>query len=65
MSTELHPRRRTCYIAPERFRTRNVHSTSSGTNLAAADVTDSTASSSSATTSAYDAVVQGLDSVDV
>ena len=62
MSTELHPRRRTCYIAPERFRTRNIHSTSSGTNLAT-DVTDSTASSSSATTSAYDAVVQGLDSV--
>ena len=55
-------RRRTCYIAPERFRTRNVHSTPSGTNLAT-DVTDSTTSSSSATTSAYDAVVQGLDSV--
>ena len=55
-------RRRTCYIAPERFRTRNTHSTPSGTNLAsAADVADSAAStSSSATTSAYDAVVQDV-----
>ena len=48
-------RRRTCYIAPERFKTRNIHSTSSGTNL---DTADST--SSSATTSAYDAVVQDV-----
>ena len=47
-------RRRTCYIAPERFKTRNIHSTPSGTNLdTAAD-----SASSSTTTSAYDAVVQ-------
>ena len=49
---------RTCYIAPERFKTRNIHSTPSGTNLAAA--TDTTDSTTSATTSAYDAVVQDV-----